>query len=154
MRLGAFERFATRNRDLDAKASVAQIRTDGADDRRLVVNEQDAGAGGRAHGVAAVARVPAGLSIGRVKRNTAPPSVRLRTEMRPPCASTRPRATASPSPVPRGVPPDAPRKNGSKTRPSASFGTPGPSSDTSTTASAPATSALITMADPGRVWRA
>src|SRR5438309_10523858 len=113
MRLGALERFATRNRDLDAKASASQIRANGPDDRWLVINDQDAGAGGRTHRAAAVARVLAGRSTGRVNRNTAPPSARFRTEMRPPCASTSPRATASLSPVPRGVPPDAPRKNGS-----------------------------------------
>src|SRR4030095_1138009 len=72
---------------------------------------------------------------GSVSATRAPrPGPTSSIQMRPPCASTIPRAIASPIPVPEGCVPVSPsriaRKNLSNTRSRSSGGTPGPSSST------------------------
>ena len=149
MRAGALSASLPCLRDVHAKAVASEIRPDRAQDRGLVVDERGSARPSAASPHASPRRI-ARRSMGSVKGNTAPPSGRFRTEMRPPCASTRPRATASPSPVPRGARAGAPRKNGSKSRSIASSAMPGPSSATSTTARRACDAAQTTMRRAGR----
>src|SRR5205085_11403923 len=67
-------------------------------------------------------------SAGRLSSKIDPRSVRLRAEIRPPCASTIVRQIASPIPMPFGLR----VKKGSKTRCKSARGTPGPVSYTAT----------------------
>src|SRR5438874_533440 len=87
---------------LDLKAVASEVGLHGATDGRLVVDDQDARAGRAAHaGPLRAAVITGGNSpSGRVNAKRVPPSGRFSAQIRPPCASTNPLATASPRPVP------------------------------------------------------
>ena len=84
---------------VDLVAGAAQARAQRAQDLLLVVDDEDAGA--RSHAPPAT-----GSRRRRQRRATkvAPCSARDSTQMRPPLASAKPRAIASPSPAPGGAP--------------------------------------------------
>src|SRR6185312_10016519 len=69
------------------------------------------------------------IAAGSVTRTVSPPPGVSNAPIRPPIASAKPRATASPSPTPGCRSPT--RSNGSKMRSFSSSGTPGPWSATS-----------------------
>ena len=71
-------------------------------------------------------------SPGSVKQTRAPPPSRSSAQIRPPCASTRPRAIASPSPAPRDEREWSPRQKRSNMRARASASRPSPVSSTAT----------------------
>src|SRR5512142_3120766 len=97
MGLRVLERLTTGLGHIDAEAASFEVRSEGPYDRGLVVDDEDARAGD-AHVRAAACR--GSSRSGSVNRNAAPPATRFSARMRPPCASTSPRATARPSPVP------------------------------------------------------
>jgi hypothetical protein len=85
--------------------------------------------------------------MGSEKENVVPFPCVLSTQMRPPCASTMPRAIASPSPVPfRSV--RRACQNRSKTRGRCSGGMPGPASVTESHTSSPWTLARTVTGEP------
>ena len=93
---------------------------------------------------------PYAASIGNVKENMLPLPGSLSTQMRPPCASTMPRAMARPSPVPRpAVRCDC--QNRSKTRGCSSSGIPTPVSVTVTSTNGAVIRALTVIRPPGPV---
>ena len=96
------ERFLPGRGPLHPKVVLAQVGLHGANERRLVVHHQNPRAAALAHVTGLSTASPSGKE--KVKR--APPPGRFSTQIRPPCASTRPLATASPRPRPagRGVP--------------------------------------------------
>src|SRR5947199_180246 len=107
------EGLLAREHGVDLVPARAEQALDGDADRALVVDDQDAAP----HGASA---------SGRVTRKVRPAPSTVAATIAPPCASTAWRAIASPSPVPVGFR----EKKGSKSRGSASAGTPGPLSVT------------------------
>src|SRR6185312_2102627 len=77
-------------------------------------------------GASSAGRSP--VAAGSVTRTVSPPPGVSNAPIRPPIASAKPRATASPSPTPGCRSPT--RSNGSKMRSFSSSGTPGPWSAT------------------------
>src|SRR5438552_14121060 len=93
--------------ELDLEAVRREVRLQSAHDAGFVFDHEDPRApptgvrlDGARHAVSFFsARVSvSGRSTGTVKTKRAPPPSRFSTRMRPPCATTRPLATASPSP--------------------------------------------------------
>ncbi len=113
------QRLLRGGRRRDLVAGAAQVRLQGAQELRLVVDDEDA--------LAAHAGTSAGSSTaGRASTNDAPWPPRDSTQTRPSFASAKPRAIASPSPAPRWSGRPATRWNGSKIRSRSSSGIPGP----------------------------
>src|SRR5439155_6548699 len=100
--LEALQRLLAVLRRLDLEVVPREVRAHGPQDGRLIVDNQDARAGGAAHARAPSSCAGVSAASGNVNRKRAPPPGRFSAQMRPPCASTRPRTTASPTPVPRG----------------------------------------------------
>ena len=103
------ERFLRGARRLDPKVVAAEVGLHRAQDRRLVVDDQDARPRRVRHACAASGagcRSGTASLSGSVKVNRAPAPARFSAQTRPPCASTRPLTIASPSPRPcgRGLP--------------------------------------------------
>src|SRR5260221_69339 len=102
MILGLRDRRLPGPGECDAEPATPEIRAHRAKEGRFVIDHEDMRAGWLFHRVPASAAVRAGKASGNVNRNVAPPSARFAAVMRPPCASTRPRAIARPSPTPPG----------------------------------------------------
>ena len=102
------ERRLRRVGRLDLVAGAAQARPQRAQDLLLVVDDEDARR--RSAGTSA------GATTGSASTNVAPCPSRDSAQTRPPFASAKPRAIASPSPAPRPSPLRAPRWKGSKIR--------------------------------------
>ena len=81
---------------LHPKAMALKVVGDGAADRRIVLDDQHPRAVVH-EGSSASGRGGDGM----LKAKRAPPSGRFSAQIRPPWASTRPRATARPRPLPR-----------------------------------------------------
>jgi hypothetical protein len=95
-----------RFRALNLEPMGREVGADHAKDGGLVIDDENASARLPAHD-ATVSRdegvassIEPGLDRGSVKATTLPRAGRASTQIRPPCASTRPLATASPRPVP------------------------------------------------------
>src|SRR5205085_9933763 len=117
------------------------------DDLGLVVDDQDLGRG-RAHAAGAGCGTSGKVTANAVSSLT--PDCRA---MRPPLASTKPRAIASPSPDPRDE--RDPRTNGSKIRALSDGGTPRPRSITRTVTWPPAAPPVTrTATSGGECWTA
>src|SRR5262249_6672195 len=121
----------------DVVLARAEVDPQRAQDGRLVVDDEHPGHGPAGRG--APCPEPRGPgprgtdrsapAAGSVPRTVSPPPGVSNAPIRPPIASAKPRATASPSPTPGCRSPT--RSNGSKMRSFSSSGTPGPWSTTS-----------------------
>ncbi len=116
-RAASVERRLARRREVDLVAAAAQVHAERPQDLRLVVDDQHRGSFG-----AAVA--------GSSTIIVSPPPGVSSTASSPPMASTKPRATASPSPTPSPVLRSPSRWNGWNTRRARSAAMPGPRSTT------------------------
>src|SRR5437867_12153632 len=95
-------------------------------DPGLIRNHEDARAAGSAHARLGISPDAPSAVSGRANAKQAPPSGLFSAQIRPPCASTMPFATARPSPMPSDRPGLPGRLNGSNRRESASSEIPEP----------------------------
>src|SRR5439155_6258652 len=125
---------------VDGRADVvlarAEVDPQRAQDGRLVVDDEDPRHDpGDRDGRAESSSDRSSLAAGSVTRTVSPPPGVSNAPIRPPIASAKPRATASPRPTPGWRSPT--RSNGSKMSSFCSSGTPGPRSTTSSRTALP-----------------